>query len=198
MTKKLVIVVDTAVDFIMRTGKLPAPNAEDIIAPGIKYLSELKPEDTIGVLFTFDTHDPDTYPGSPESQEFPIHCVKGTPGWENVFNFDLIDRDIPVFVLEKGVFDMWEEPELYIEALDTNLPREIYDRDLFFAQTKKFYGKDLEIEVWGVCSDYCVKYAISGLVKHGFKVKTVQELCRGINMSMAEVIEQEFAGKDVS
>src|SRR3546814_20329487 len=52
---------------------------------------------------------------------FPIHCIKGTVGWENVFLNDVtqplwnpptsayLPPVLPVFTLEQGVFDMRSE-----------------------------------------------------------------------------------------
>lgn len=178
--KRLICIIDTQLDFMMSDGKLPVPGAEDIIVPGIRYLSNLGPEDTLGVLFTFDTHDPDIYPDSPEGQQFPIHCVKYTSGWQNVFNAFTVPEVIPIFILEKSVFDMWEEPTLMLEAIDNTIPRETYDRDLFFAQLKKTYGENLIISVSGVALGVCVDQAVRGLLKRGFNVEVIANLTKGL------------------
>ena len=85
--------------------------------PGKKPLAGLRPEETEGILFTFDTHEPDVYAASAEAELFPLHCVRGEPGWELVVDADRIDPAIKLYRLAKGVFAMWEEPDLAIEPM---------------------------------------------------------------------------------
>jgi len=192
MIKKFLVVVDTQYDFMMPSGALYVQTAEDTILPGIDFLSKLNPDEYEGVLFTFDTHDPRTWNDMPESKDFPIHCIKGTPGWVNVFNEKLVPKAIPMFHLEKGVFNMWEEERLPLHRFDysTSLVRPVIDflyRDDFFAQMAQ--RDEVAIQVMGVASDYCVKWAVDGFVKRGFKVEVIEELCRGIGAPASDVFE---------
>lgn len=96
-------------------------------------LWEFLPDNASGTLFTFDTHYPDTYVESKECQEdaFPPHCLfcvhsllfdfnsgKGTPGWalsvnpEKVVNAEKAVPSSRLWMLKKGVFDMWENEEM--------------------------------------------------------------------------------------
>lgn len=206
MAKKFLIVIDTQYDFMMANGKLPVAGAEDIIAPTIRFLAGLDPEQYAGVLFTYDTHVPEVYAGSPESEQFPIHCVKGTPGWENVFNPTLVPPLVPVFRLTKGVFNMWEEPEekIRIERLydlddagDGSIEWVPFmSRDVFAAE---MHG-DMEVDtvtVIGVAADFCVKWAIDGLVERGFNVEVPADLTRGIVRQFDQVAREDFAGHSV-
>ena len=186
--KKFLVVVDTQYDFVMPGGALYVKDAEQIIVPGIEFLANLKPEEYEGVLKTFDTHVPDAYEGSPESELFPIHCVEGTPGWENVFNKHLINSDIKVWEMTKGVFNMWEEDylPLFREGRQGDASQNEFSyRDEFFERLKDD-GIDT-IQVFGVASDFCVKWAVDGFVKRGFKVEVIEHLCRGINETAGEV-----------
>jgi len=189
--KKFLVVIDTQFDFVMPNGALYVKDAEQIIVPGIGFLANLDPQAYEGALLTFDTHLPGTYEGSPESELFPIHCVHGTPGWENVFNKDLIHRDIKVWTLNKNVFNMWEEDDLSLlhEAwLGDAEQHEIVFRDAFF-ENLKFIGVDT-IEIFGVASDFCVKWAVDGFTKRGFKVEVIDHLCRGIDRPVREVFDE--------
>jgi len=183
--KKFLIVVDTQYDFVIPGGALYVSSAEEIITPGIQFLAGLDPEDYAGVLFTADTHLVETYYTTPESEQFPIHCVRDTAGWQNVFNPDLVHPSIPILHLEKGVFSMWEEKGLLAQAPRRwDIYKNIY-RDAVF--------KDLQeqgvttVQVMGVASDYCVKWAVDGLVQRGFDVEVIQDLCRGIGQPANEV-----------
>jgi nicotinamidase/pyrazinamidase len=208
--KKFLVVVDTQYDFMMPDGALYVPSAEEIIVPGIKFLANLDPEEYEGVLFTFDTHEHDSWETFEESKTFPIHCVKGTNGWMNVFNPAIIHSDISICSLEKNVFSMWEEPLIDLvcvvtkDNIDPNpitnvypnpgsIAKITYDRDGFFDHIQRM-GIDI-IEVMGVASDYCVKWAVDGLVKRGFPVVVKDELCRGIGATAKETFDTaEYIG----
>ena len=186
--QRFVIVVDTQADFMKADGALSVGGAEALVAPMQAWLAALSPGETAGVLFTFDTHFADTYRGSAEAEQFPIHCVHRTSGWENVLDPGAIDPGVPVYRLEKGVFDMWAEPDLAIEAVATG---EKVARDAFFANLKA--RGVTEMTVIGVAADYCVRWAIEGLVERGFAVAVPAELTRGIARSIEQVITDEFA-----
>ncbi|MBB4840420.1 nicotinamidase/pyrazinamidase [Sphingomonas kyeonggiensis] len=187
-----VIVVDMQRDFVAADGALPVPGAEEIVAPMQDWLAGLHPGDTAGVLFTFDTHVPEVYAVSEEAKQFPPHCVKGTPGWELVVDPGAVDPAIPVLRLEKGVFDMWAEPGLAVERIGTGT---IADRDGFFAG---LIGAGIEdVTVVGVAADYCVRWAVEGLIARGFRVTVPAGLTRGIARPIGQVAAEEWPGAAV-
>lgn len=190
--RRFIVVVDTQADFMHADGALAVDGAEALIAPMQEWLAALDPEEIEGVLFTFDTHLADTFPGSAEAGQFPIHCVRGTPGWQSVLDAHAIAPGIPTYRIEKGVFDMWAEPDLMIEAIGSG---EITARDAFFAALKA--GGTGPVTVIGVAADYCVRWAIDGLVTRGFSVEVPQNLTRGIARQVEEVLAAEFAGAPV-
>jgi len=175
MAKKLLCAIDCQYDFIMSDGKLPVPNAENIIVPGIKFLSKLDPDEYKGVFWTYDTHSDKEYVVSEEAKQFPIHCEKGTSGWTSVFSEDLVHSHIEEYVLYKDVFNMWN-PEVDYEVYEG-----VFDhhRDSFFESLKN-EGVDT-IQIFGVALNICVKYAVLGFVERGFKVELIEHLCRGID-----------------
>lgn len=185
-----VIVVDTQADFMLPDGALPVPGADALVAPMNAWLSTLRPAQTAGVLFTQDTHDPTTYPASAEARLFPPHCMRGTKGWANVLDAGRVDPAIPIHVLHKGVFAMWDEPDLVVADLRAPdappVPREV-----FFA-TLKARGID-HVTVIGVAADYCVRWAVEGLVARGFHVTVLAALTRGIDRAIAAVAAAEWA-----
>ncbi|NIJ18425.1 nicotinamidase/pyrazinamidase [Sphingomonas naasensis] len=190
--QRFVIVVDTQADFMLPEGALPVAGADRLIGAMDAWLAKLSPHDTAGILFTFDTHRTELYPASPEAEEFPIHCVQRTPGWENVLDIAAIAPGIPVYRLEKGVFDMWVEPDLVIVA-DAN--GETIARDAFFARLRA--SGVASVTVIGVAADYCVRWAIDGLLARGFAVDVPVALTRGIARSIEQVVESDFTGTPV-
>jgi nicotinamidase/pyrazinamidase len=192
---EFVIVVDTQVDFMAADGALSVAGAEALIAPMRRWLRSRDPAVTAGVLFTFDTHDTDVYAGSAEAEAFPVHCVRASAGWANVLDAGDLDARIPAWTIEKGVFDMWAQDDLVIVDARDPEARAI-PREDFFAQLK---ADGIEtVTVVGVAADYCVRWAIEGLLARGFRVTVPAALTRGITRQIDEVRAQEFAGAMVS
>lgn len=192
--KNFVIVVDTQRDFMAADGALSVAGADGLVGPMQAWLAALDPARTAGVLFTFDTHFVDTYPGSAEAELFPIHCVRETAGWANMLDAGDIDPAIPVYRIEKGVFDMWAKAGLRIEdARKANAAT--VDREGFFA---KLATDVTAVTVIGVAADYCVRWAIDGLIARGFTVTVPTALTRGIDRSIEQVLRDDFADAAVS
>jgi nicotinamidase/pyrazinamidase len=189
--QRFVIVVDMQRDFVAADGALPVAGAEAIVSPMQDWLARLRPEAVAGVLFTFDTHVPAIYAVSEEAKAFPPHCVKGTPGWELVLDPGAISPDIPCYRLEKGVFDMWAEAEIHVEAMRWDLQIE---RDEFFEGVMRAGDEAIVV---GVAADYCVRWAVEGLVERGFAVTVPPALTRGIGRQIDEVAAAEWAGAAV-
>jgi nicotinamidase/pyrazinamidase len=191
MTKKIVVIVDTQFDFMMKVGRLPVDGAEALIPDLITYVAALDPEEVEAVVFTFDTHALETFLGSPENlgnpekgePGFDIHCEKGTPGWENVINPTLVPNGIRVFTLEKGVFDMWAEPDLYLHTFN---PAFRVDREKFFS------NPSVPVEVVGVAADFCHRDAVLGFVKRGFNVTVPRNLTKGIIRQIEQIVAEDY------
>ncbi|WP_371710681.1 cysteine hydrolase family protein [Novosphingobium sp. BW1] len=191
-----VIVVDTQRDFMAPDGALSVAGADDLVAPMQAWLEALDPETTEGVLFTFDTHDPAIYPGSPEAEAFPLHCVRESAGWANMLDPDRVPAQIPTWKLEKGVFDMWSEAGLPLTSArrDATSTKPIA-RDAFFADIATRGVRD--VKVIGVAADYCVLWAVQGLLERGFTVHLPEALTKGIDRQIDEVLVSDLAGKSV-
>jgi nicotinamidase/pyrazinamidase len=178
MAKKFVVFVDTQVDFMVEGAALYVAGAQELIGPLSKFAYSLNPDETAGVLFTYDTHYADSYPTMPESKQFPIHCVSGTPGWYNVINSDLIDHRIDTYELRKGVFDMWESPD---NVIHSDAWGGFFDqpRDVFFEEQME-NGVNT-VAIVGVALNFCVKQAILGFITSGFQVELHGALTVGID-----------------
>lgn len=191
--KKFLVVVDTQFDFMDPAGALYVQGAEEIIPAASEFLRNLNPEDYSGVLFTFDTHIPSVYAGSSEGEMFDPHCVRYTKGWGNVLPLYDVPQGIPVFTLEKGVFNMWEEERVMLNsksyAGDFTVERDYFFRMMSIDASLEAGIKADLIQVFGVASDFCVKWAVDGFVRNGFKVEVIEELCRGIGAPASDVFE---------
>jgi len=132
----LVVIVDFQNDFILEDGALPVFKSDShdkenlprrrskaLIRRFNTYLSELDPNSTSAVLFTFDAHDEKSYAQTREAKLFPPHCIRGTKGYELALDASLIPSQIRTYKLEKGVFDTWEEP-VTVLPFDTSSSRQ--------------------------------------------------------------------------
>lgn len=192
--RDLILVVDTQADFMLPDGALPVQGADAIVTPLTEWLGRRTTADTAAIVFTFDTHFAETYAGSAEAALFPIHCVKGTPGWRNLIDPLSVPSAIPCRTLQKGVFDMWAEDGLLLH--DAHGKSSPVARDMFFADLRN-EGVERAIVV-GVAADYCVRWAIDGLVRRGFSVTVPAGLTRGIERSIEKVVLDDFADLPVS
>jgi nicotinamidase/pyrazinamidase len=149
--------IDTQYDFMMPDGRLYVPGAE-IRIPNLKRLTELAVRHGVPLLSSVDAHTPD----DPEFEQFPPHCVTGTPGQrkiaETLGRKPLVVSDAPSawraveraeadqIILEKQKFDFFSNP--WAEALVAKM-------------------KGRRFVVYGVATDYCVKAAVLGLLDRG-------------------------------
>ena len=174
--KKFVVVVDTQYDFMMPDGALYVPGAENLIVPLNNYLATLKPAETVGVLWTYDTHDIMTYGQTEESKVFPPHCLTHTPGHENVLNMNIV-KAIGQIVAKKETYSMWEST--FDLRYDTGAPAFGNDIEKFAAAI----ALDVDVvEVVGVVLGICVKAAVEGFVRLGFKVRVRTDLTQSLDI----------------
>jgi nicotinamidase/pyrazinamidase len=192
---KFVIVVDAQRDFMMPDGALYVAGAEALVTPMNDMLASLGPSETAGVLLTFDTHEPEAYARSVEAGQFPLHCVRDSAGWKTVLDVTSIDRGIPLYLLEKSVFAMWEEADVTIRNA-RDMAAISVPRDRFFDRLLAA-GVD-EIVVIGVAADFCVRWAVDGLIERGFRITVPADLTRGIVRQIDAVAAEEWAAAPVA
>ncbi|VWX48351.1 cysteine hydrolase family protein [Novosphingobium sp. 9U] len=190
-----VIVVDAQRDFMMPDGALYVAGAEALIAPMNDMLASLSPSETAGVLLTFDTHEAEPYARSDEGQQFALHCVRGSKGSATVLDVGAVDPEIPLYTLEKGVFAMWEEADVTIRnARDPGA--DFVPRDEFFDRLQA-QGVE-EIVAIGVAADFCVRWAVEGLIERGFRISVPAALTRGIVRQIDAVAAEEWSAAKVA
>ena len=154
--------VDTQIDFLYPAGALYVPGAERIEG-ALSRLTRYAGENSIAVISTMDAHAED----DPEFRDWPPHCVAGTLG-QHKLNPTLLDRRV-VVPLASGDYRVQDSPQVIIEkqSLDcfTNPNLEAVLREL---------GADRYV-VYGVVTEYCVRFAAQGLLKAGKRVEIVKD-----------------------
>ena len=195
MTKRILDIVDMQNDFMMPKGALYVNGADKIIPSANAFLKGLKKGDFDFALVKFDTHFSETYSKNPESAQFPPHCIFDTWGWQMAIKLPKKISDVlPVYQMDKDVFDMWAKKEKrdadfkdqFNARANANLfkigllenPKQAQSRNGFMKSHK--IGKDTEVVMMGVASDYCVHDAMLGYLKRGCKVTVLSDLVKGI------------------
>jgi nicotinamidase/pyrazinamidase len=159
-------VVDTQADFMLPGGKLYVPGAERLL-PNIRKLTDAARQGRVFLVSHGCYHAKD----DPEFTTFPPHCIKGTPG----------SGFVPEALTEKVV----EVPNEATAALPQDLSA--YQQILLEKQTLdvfqsrhaeelvKRFDDDAEFVVFGVVTEYCVRFAAKGLLERGRRVSVVRD-----------------------
>jgi nicotinamidase/pyrazinamidase len=134
------------------------------LLPGIEQLNRYAVEHGIPLVSTMCAHSED----DEEFKTWPAHCVVGTTGQQKPAS-----TQVGQIILEKQKLDLFTSPEL--EPLLAKLAADHY-------------------VVYGVVTEYCVKCAAMGLLKHG-QVTLITDAIQTLNPKDAEAMIQEFTSQ---
>lgn len=171
--------VDTQVDFMLPRGKLYVPGAEQII-PNLEKLTLWAEEQRILVVASADAH----LEGDPEFQQYPPHCLAGTPGQEKIPQTRIAGavvipnrpvelpelRNVAQVVIEKQQFDVFTNPNTSA-LLDVLAPRQVV--------------------LYGVVTEICVARAAAGLLDRDLKITLVTDAIRHLDEQKARQTIEE-------
>ena len=178
--KQALIVVDVQNDFCPG-GTLAVAHGDEVVEPLNKLIDEFL-ERGDPVYKTRDWHPPMTKHFQAYGGTWPDHCVQNTPGAE----FHPALRDDPrIEVISKGLGDT----DCYSAFDETDLEDRMRDQ------------KVEEVVVGGLATDYCVKNTVLDAVKHGFKVKAVENAMRAVDIQPGDgeraIEEMRSAGAEI-
>ena len=158
--------VDVQADFMLPGGKLYVPGAEKLL-PNIRRLTDAARRGEVFLV----SHGCFHTANDPEFQQFPPHCVRGTPGAEFV----------PEALAEK-VVRVENVPSAKLPNDFTPCQQIVLEKqtlDIFQTQHAdelvKRLGNGPEFVVFGVVTEYCVSYAVKGLIERGRRVALVTD-----------------------
>jgi nicotinamidase/pyrazinamidase len=175
--------VDVQQDFVLPGGKLYVPAAEKLL-PNIRRLTDAARQGKVFLVSSGDFHSSD----DPEFRIFPPHCVKGTPGSEL----------LPEAVTE----NVARVPNQQNAKLPDDLTR--YQQILLEKQTLSIFesrhadelvkklGTQAEFVVFGVATEYCVSFAVKGLLERGRRVAVVTDAIETLKKEEGEKTVAEF------
>ena len=162
--KTIFVDIDTQFDFMNPKGALYVPDAEDII-DNIKKLFDYAKEHKIKILSSTDAHTVD----DPEFKLFFPHCVKDTPGNQKI-DASTCKDNIVIENIEQDITEsMLDHDQIIIEKQS----HDIFDNTNIDKVIIQLYASDYV--VFGVATDYCVKLAVLGLLRRGYKVTLVTD-----------------------
>jgi nicotinamidase/pyrazinamidase len=188
--KTLLWEVDAQADFMLPEGRLYVAGAEKII-PNLNRLVEAARQGRTFLISSADAHAPE----DPEFQEWPPHCLKGTPGAELLPEASAprhlvipnrhglaLPSDLSAYqqiILEKNTLDVFDNPNT-----DTLLAR------LSPAGSPACHP-DPEFVVFGLVTEYCVRCAADGLLRRGRRVDLVTDAIQSLNQNKGcEILDE--------
>ena len=175
--------VDVQRDFVLPGGNLYVPGAEKLL-PNIRRLTDAARQGKVLLASHGDFHTPN----DPEFKIFPPHCVKGTLGSELV----------PEAITE-NVARVPNEPE-------ARVPEDLskYQQILLEKQTLSIFesrhaeallnklGTRAEFVVFGVVTEYCVSFAVKGLLERRRRVAVVTDAIETLKKKEGDKAVAEF------
>jgi nicotinamidase/pyrazinamidase len=170
MTERLVFLdVDTQIDFMLPSGSLYVPKAEEII-PNLRKLMDYAREHDIPVLSSADAHPRD----DPSFAQWPPHCVIGTPGQRRI-----PETQFPSATVIPNRAGVFTPPERW--SGQTIVEKTEYD----VSTNPNFEGilaslGPRRFVVFGVATEYCVCGAALALRKRQVPVDLVTDAIRAI------------------
>ena len=178
--KQALIVVDVQNDFCPG-GTLAVPHGDEVVEPLNKLIEEFL-ERGAPVYKSRDWHPLKTRHFAEHGGTWPVHCVQNTEGAE----FHPALRDDPrITVISKGLGDK----DSYSAFDDTDLATQLHQQNVE------------EVVVGGLATDYCVKNTVLDALKHGFKVKAVENAMRPVELQPGDgeraIDEMRDAGAEI-
>jgi len=175
--------VDVQRDFVLPGGNLYVPGAEKLL-PNIRRLTDAARQGRVFLVSHGDFHAPN----DPEFGIFPPHCVKGTLGSELVpeaitQNVARVPNEADARVPE----DLSKYQQILLEKQTLNIFESRHADALVNA-----LGTKPEFVVFGVVTEYCVSFAVKGLLERGRRVAIVTDAIGTLKQEEGEKALGEF------
>lgn len=206
--KRVLVDVDVQNDFCLPDGALSVPGSPVDL---YRRIVALAARDGAPIVGSVDSHAYDAWEFAsngnvgPDGADprFPDHCVKGTPGWLKVagtlpqrFRFapcvaDLPHAELAAELASGATQGLYFEKEVY--SLFANPSAE----PVLAALLRGSGGADaglqgVELIVFGVATDYCVRAAALGLRERGYRTAVLTDAIRGITAAGTRAALEEM------
>jgi nicotinamidase/pyrazinamidase len=162
--------VDTQVDFMLPSGRLYVPHAEEII-PNLAELMSWARAHRIPIISSADTHAPD----DPEFALWPPHCVAGSPGQRRIP--ETLFPDAVVVENRPGTF---QAPPGWVGQIIVEKPVYDFTANVNIDAILASLGQPCFV-VFGVATEYCVLSDVLALRKRHLPVAVVLDAIKPIS-----------------
>ena len=187
MKEYVFIDIDTQFDFMLPQGRFYVREAKEII-PNLRLLTETALKRDILIISTVDKH----LKNDPEFKRFPAHCVEKSRG----------QKKITQTLLKKHIFiprKILTRKELLTKIEGCQqiiIEKNTYDVFTNFNLSRLLKPFN-EAFVYGVALDYCVKYAVLGLLQSGLKVNLVMDAISAVEPKEGKALLAKFKNNGV-
>jgi nicotinamidase/pyrazinamidase len=158
--------VDPQADFMLPGGHLYVPGAERLL-PNFRKLTDAARQGRVFLV----SHGCYHRPNDPEFKIFPPHCIKGTSG--SAFVPEALTDKVLTIANEPAV-EIPRDLSSYQQILLEKQTLDIFESHHAEELLKRF-GNDVEFVVFGVVTEYCVRFAAKGLLDRGRRVSVVHD-----------------------
>jgi nicotinamidase/pyrazinamidase len=171
-------------------GKLYVPGAERLL-PNIRKLTDAARQGCVFLVSHGCYHTKD----DPEFKTFPPHCIKGTPG--SAFVPEALTEKV-VTVPNEPTARLPQDLFAYQQILLEKQTLDIFESRHAGELVKRFED-DTEFVVFGVVTEYCVRFAAKGLLERGRRVSVVRDAIETLKAEDAQrtVAELQALGAKV-
>jgi nicotinamidase/pyrazinamidase len=165
--------VDTQADFMFPGGKLYVPGAEKLL-PNIRKLTDTAREGRV-FMVSHGCYHPEN---DPEFRVFPPHCIQGTPGSDFVAH--AMTEKVARVPNESGCA-LPDDLSSYQQVLLEKQTLDVFE-SRHAASLLQRLPNDAEFVVFGVVTEYCVRFAAKGLLERGRRVSVVEDAIETLNL----------------
>jgi len=158
--------VDPQADFMLPGGNLYVPGAARLL-PNFRKLTDAARQGRVFLV----SHGCYHTPNDPEFKIFPPHCIKGTSG--SAFVPEALTDKVLTIANEPAVeipHDLSPYQQILLEKQTLDIFESCHAEELL-----KRFGNDVEFVVFGVVTEYCVRFAAKGLLDRGRRVSVVHD-----------------------
>ena len=177
---EILIEVDVQVDFVDPAGTLYVSGSQ-AIAPNIRRLLEFATQRRITTISPMCAH----VVNDVEFQQFPPHCIEGTPGQRRYFD-DLPKLPRRIWPADAAVqdSDVIIDPGHHYVAPKRTFP--MFANPWMHALRERGALRDVDCIVFGVATDVCVRIDTLDLCHAGAHVRLVTDAIAGITREDSE------------
>jgi len=194
LVKSAIVVVDVQADFTeLNHGTLSVPGTDQGYLDSVIACTKGYSEKGYPVVCTQDYHPADhvsfytNHPGrkafhrvllgSIEQTLWPPHCIQGTAGARL-----LLPDEIMSMVIHKGTRSGFDSYSGF---------RDDGGHETYLQTVLEEFAAG-ELVIYGLATDYCVRYTVLDALNRGFEVRLRTDLCRGVSRSTSEQAVNEM------